>query len=1143
MKQLQRVVLVQFYLHEAFDIEVGGSTAFLGPNGSGKSSTLDAIQIAMLGGNLQHAQFNTQSVSTKQRRSMASYCLGMLRNPEKDSEVVGRARDEALTYITLVFGNGADVDSNVLSAGICVEADIESERHEVKGLFILPGQNLRADDCVVYDGRDRRPMPFPEFREAARERAKKIGRTAIFTDKSGEYVSELLYALNGHRMPNPKRFMSSFVKSMTLKNVDSIDQFVREYVVEPNPVDIAAFQKQVEQFEALRDLIRRTKARISRLSGILTEFERARSAERRIASLDAIKAVFQVEWLGERIDVLVERIETLSDQRRMALDKGLQAKADRDSQQLALNDLTVQLRSDQAEQTRLRLEGEIRSGEEIIKAYLHPEIARTSRLINALRDLVDDGSFSSIRKIMASTIDTLVQARNEDDAAAAVAKALKEMDSNFTPIRAAAEAELSSTMKQHGVITEERDATRRRIAAASKTGRLLHDGAALLLDLLGRARMTAQPVSALARIVEPDWAPALEAYLGGDRDALVVTEGETQQAVKILREARRRRQRIDGAAIIQPYHLRQVDISSKGTEFAVGILETQNDTVRRFLWQKFGGMRLVDTEAELETYPRAITRDGMLSQGGLTKSIRVVPVSDLRIGKDAEDTSELSRYVAGLQGQLEALERRQKRLDALLRALFDQDADREDGIADKLTVATQNITEAKKQLEALDVTHLGEIRAMLEKSDAEYKRLDAEYSHNDRLAEGLNQQIKDRNSDKANLESQLPECRDTEQSAMANPLVDIELMDSLKAEIERAESKYSSRIAEVEKKLGNNHSRLKSAEERASLDLGSYVQEERLDVQVSDMRWHDRFFWAAEERHKLADTQLQNYEAEAEQARLASEETLRSDIAMSLHDRFKEMDLERRERNKILDSCPAFTGGERYRFTASVVPHYESLVRYINQLARNEQKISLFSDNADEINETLRELVEVAADSGNASAVLDYRQFFSFDLDILVDGKRVDRMSNRQGVGSNGEHIAPMYVAAGAALAKAYRIHNRNGQQNGIGVICLDEAFHGMDTTNAVATARFLQNIGLQLIMAGPELERTKLAPITQTIYDLDREGLDLLMERTKFKAAANALMVSDMPDENPQVMVGAYQQLGLTPPPTEPVECGVDGV
>ncbi|MCO7021560.1 SbcC/MukB-like Walker B domain-containing protein, partial [Vibrio paracholerae] len=133
-------------------------------------------------------------------------------------------------------------------------------------------------------------------------------------------------------------------------------------------------------------------------------------------------------------------------------------------------------------------------------------------------------------------------------------------------------------------------------------------------------------------------------------------------------------------------------------------------------------------------------------------------------------------------------------------------------------------------------------------------------------------------------------------------------------------------------------------------------------------------------------------------------------------------------------------------------------------------------------------------------------------------------MSNRQGAGSNGEHIAPMYVAAGAALAKAYRLGTPRKNKRGIGLICLDEAFHGMDTINAIATARFLRSIGLQLIMAGPELERTKLAPITQTIYDLDREGLDLQMVRTKFKDAANRLMVSDIPEENPSIMDLAYK-------------------
>jgi len=1129
VKQLKRISLVQFYLHEAVDIDIEGATAFLGPNGSGKSSTLDAIQIAMLGGNQQYTRFNTQSVSTKQRRSLAGYCLGMLRNPEKDSEVIGRARDEARTYILMVFGD--ETEAGWITAGVCIEADAESDDHEIKGLFVLPGLALNANDCIVYDGTTRRPIPFADFRENAREQARENGRTPIFTDKSSEYVQELLYALNGERMPNARRFMSSFVKSMTLKNVDSIDQFVRDYVVESNPVDIATFRTQVEQFSTLRDLIMRTKARISRLEGIISDFDRARQAERRIATLRAIRAVFGVEWLGEKIDDIGMQLDTLQEQTKKAEAIASDAKEKRDLKQDEITQLKIRLESDQNEQFRQRLEEQINSQRQIITAYKHPEISRANRLVSALRELIDYPNFSSIRDLMITVVDKLVDARGKEASGSALSESICQLDGEFSKIRTFTKSNLTLIQKKQSELCEECDLIRRRISAVAQTGRLLNDGAARLLEILGHSGLEAKPLSALLNISDQSWAPALEAYLGGDRDALIITEGNTREAVKLLRKARQQGVPINGAAIIQPLHLRNVDTSDKGIEFALGVFEADDDTARRFVWQKFGNMRLVETELELETHPRAITRDGMLSQGGLTKSIRIAPISDLRIGKEFQDTSQLSRHASELQGEVDQLEKQRKRVEELEQALAICVNDEEQDVAEKLAKAKKTIELANQQLKQLDVSYLDELRSLLNAAVSQHSDYESKYTKHDRLAAGLKEQIGQCLNKKESLERQLPEVRQEEHEALNGALVDMEWLDSMKDEIECAESSYESRIKEVEVKLNYHSPRLKKAEENASLELARYVQEERLDVQIPYMEWHERYEWALEEKTKLFNTELHRYEEEAELARLASEETLRSDIAMSLHDRFKEMELERRERNKILESCPSFTGGERYKFTAKVVPQYESLVRYINQIAQGDDNFSLFVENPDEINETLRGLVEAAADSGNASGVLDYRQFYTFDLDILVDGKRVDRMSNRQGAGSNGEHIAPMYVAAGAALAKAYRLHSNKGKQRGIGLICLDEAFHGMDTINAIATARFLQSIGLQLIMAGPELERTKLAPVTQTIYDLDREGLDLQMERTQFKKAANDLMVSDMPDENPEVMRAAYQQLGLDQP------------
>ncbi|WP_417658133.1 hypothetical protein, partial [Pseudidiomarina aestuarii] len=215
----------------------------------------------------------------------------------------------------------------------------------------------------------------------------------------------------------------------------------------------------------------------------------------------------------------------------------------------------------------------------------------------------------------------------------------------------------------------------------------------------------------------------------------------TREAVKLLRQAKQQGIQVNGAAIIQPFHLRNVDTSAKGEEFALGVFETNDDTARRFVWQKFGSMRLVDTELELETHSRAITRDGMLSQGGLTKSIRIAPISDLRIGREVQDTSQLSRHAAELQGELEQLEKQRKRVEELEKALATNANDDDQGITEKLAEANKVINQAYQQLKGLDVSHLDELRSLLSAAALQYSEYDNQYTEHHGLAAGLKEKI------------------------------------------------------------------------------------------------------------------------------------------------------------------------------------------------------------------------------------------------------------------------------------------------------------------------------------------------------------------------------------------------------------------
>ena len=98
MKQLNRLVMVNWYVLGAQEIPIKGSVAIVGPNGSGKSSLLDAMQTVLMGGHKRHLSFNA-SAGEKSERSLRTYCLGYL----DDGGKAASAREDSITYLAMSF--------------------------------------------------------------------------------------------------------------------------------------------------------------------------------------------------------------------------------------------------------------------------------------------------------------------------------------------------------------------------------------------------------------------------------------------------------------------------------------------------------------------------------------------------------------------------------------------------------------------------------------------------------------------------------------------------------------------------------------------------------------------------------------------------------------------------------------------------------------------------------------------------------------------------------------------------------------------------------------------------------------------------------------------------------------------------------
>ena len=108
-------------------------------------------------------------------------------------------------------------------------------------------------------------------------------------------------------------------------------------------------------------------------------------------------------------------------------------------------------------------------------------------------------------------------------------------------------------------------------------------------------------------------------------------------------------------------------------------------------------------------------------------------------------------------------------------------------------------------------------------------------------------------------------------------------------------------------------------------------------------------------------------------------------------------------------------------------------------------------------------------------------------MEIFTQNKSIGLLSKRLGPGSGGEHRTPLYVIFGAALAAAFG--KARGSQAGGGIMLLDEAFEKMDAQNVRATADYLNALGLQLVMAGPETDQAKMSSFLDIYYDMARYG------------------------------------------------------
>lgn len=1127
MKILESIRLVQFFLYEKNEIQLGQITGIFGANGGGKSALLDAVQIAMLGANARFVALNAQADESATTRSLRAYCLG-----QYGELLDNRVRDDATTYITLVWRD--TVTNEPISTGVCLSASIERDGHEVLGRYILRGIELTLGDHLEIVNGHERPREWATFRHQLVERSRATGEDPVFNDAE-RYIKALLLALRGtNGAPAYDGFVRAFRFGLRMRFEKTVDRIVREDVLEARPTNIRKFKEVTESFRRLAELVAQVEAKIAEGEKIEADFARATEEARRAATWSALSDAAAAEEANERANFAT----------------GEQQKAEEN-----LADIVEQRNAAQAKQQYAREKARrLRQLRESHSA--HQDHGALQGQINRETDNAT-GKESELRKLLSVARHTLGEAAKSPpliefrESIPAVADSLEQLAARLPEVgRDDLQAGLRPAVKLAATAANLLFKERTRIEgdlrdvnalvkAAEEAQKRASEGKAplspdvqrLLTELRDKG-VQPRPVCDLVTITDPAWQPVIESFLGRRVEALMVTGAEEATAFATYRSLTGQRT-IYGAKLVMED--RQAPFRPADPRSVAELIEGNDKAAVSYLRRQFGDIVRAETDQEaLAPGKRTLTRDGMLTGNGEIDRLRLVPKNELKIGTGGGQREAIQSELTELRRKASRLNEENEAVTALFNHLM--------RVADEATVmkfaldAWGVMYGARQAIESLT-------RKLADTADEEYVRLGQEEAAMEAEAKGLDPIVGDLQLKMGGAETTLANRKKAEQEAWQawEVLAAREKISRSQPEYDQEYGarqwdtlleKYAGKWQEFRQTCVRRHqdaqSKKNSAVSTGTAAIGAFIATHREQVSpelASD--WLRAQAWITQLLDRLRSTELDQFKGDMDAAYRTSQETFRSDVAIALYSNIEWLDGTMDRLNKVLESCPAFTNGERYRFRRTVREDLKGLLAFIKNVAEHGPQDDLLGGPGEIPDEFRRLLDERSAPgaSGVRSALDDYREFFEFDIEILREdpetgkNKVVGHLSKRLGPGSGGEHRAPLYVIAGAALASAYRLSS--GNTDGIRLIVLDEVFNKMDIANIVASMRYLESLGLQVLMASPGENLGTLTAFMDRYHEILRDTSNnvIMIEGHSVSAETRAMFRSDLPEFNPDLV------------------------
>ena len=192
----------------------------------------------------------------------------------------------------------------------------------------------------------------------------------------------------------------------------------------------------------------------------------------------------------------------------------------------------------------------------------------------------------------------------------------------------------------------------------------------------------------------------------------------------------------------------------------------------------------------------------------------------------------------------------------------------------------------------------------------------------------------------------------------------------------------------------------------------------------------------------MEQSDIPDYRGKAERERKNWERLFRTQILEKLYSALQEVVNLVALLNTALKKRPIGTNTYELRYRRN--PDYQ-LYHDLLEASAVAREDDLFFASADQrfrdaINHFLKTLTQ-APDSAEAARLLDYRNFYEYDMEVVEADGRKTSVDRHSGKFSGGENQSPYFIAILASYLRAYRRYSTRKPEPSLGLVPIDEAF------------------------------------------------------------------------------------------------------